>query len=167
YYLHFVPFTFVLTHASTTTLSTLSLHDALPIYQVGVALLEIFVEPRRQHRQRDGRRHRGDAVDLLLGEDALAARFVEHHHTDGRSEEHTSELQSHLNLVCRLLLEKKKKNHHTRQAPQPGRRIGSRKYHELESSTRPMRSETCNATACGRMLHYFQHDRTLARHARD
>src|SRR5260370_17014761 len=31
-----------------------------------------------------------------------------------RSEEHTSELQSHLNLVCRLLLEKKKKSlHHT------------------------------------------------------
>src|SRR5260370_25088237 len=31
-------------------------------------------------------------------------------HRRGRSEEHTSELQSHLNLVCRLLLEKKKKN---------------------------------------------------------
>src|SRR5260370_20847930 len=31
-----------------------------------------------------------------------------------RSEEHTSELQSHLNLVCRLLLEKKKKSHTTR-----------------------------------------------------
>src|SRR4029434_3390934 len=30
-----------------------------------------------------------------------------------RSEEHTSELQSHLNLVCRLLLEKKKKTTHT------------------------------------------------------
>src|SRR5690242_5921856 len=29
----------------------------------------------------------------------------------GRSEEHTSELQSHVNLVCRLLLEKKKKTH--------------------------------------------------------
>src|SRR5260370_29928577 len=29
----------------------------------------------------------------------------------GRSEEHTSELQSHLNLVCRLLLEKKNKHH--------------------------------------------------------
>src|SRR5438477_9483630 len=28
-----------------------------------------------------------------------------------RSEEHTSELQSHVNLVCRLLLEKKKKSH--------------------------------------------------------
>src|SRR5260370_14653467 len=37
--------------------------------------------------------------------------------TVSRSEEHTSELQSHLNLVCRLLLEKKKKtksnNHHS------------------------------------------------------
>src|SRR5260370_21321717 len=32
-----------------------------------------------------------------------------------RSEEHTSELQSHLNLVCRLLLEKKKKEKHTEQ----------------------------------------------------
>src|SRR5260370_24712672 len=31
---------------------------------------------------------------------------------DARSEEHTSELQSHLNLVCRLLLEKKKKKKH-------------------------------------------------------
>src|SRR5260370_2547951 len=31
-----------------------------------------------------------------------------------RSEEHTSELQSHLNLVCRLLLEKKKENAHVR-----------------------------------------------------
>src|SRR5260370_27240529 len=31
------------------------------------------------------------------------------HAADVRSEEHTSELQSHLNLVCRLLLEKKKK----------------------------------------------------------
>src|SRR5260370_27566756 len=32
-----------------------------------------------------------------------------HVRDDNRSEEHTSELQSHLNLVCRLLLEKKKK----------------------------------------------------------
>src|SRR5260370_10682892 len=39
----------------------------------------------------------------------------------GRSEEHTSELQSHLNLVCRLLLEKKKKidiNHHIKECNQ-------------------------------------------------
>src|SRR5260370_18323898 len=35
--------------------------------------------------------------------------------TASRSEEHTSELQSHLNLVCRLLLEKKKKHNKSRQ----------------------------------------------------
>src|SRR2546429_6544239 len=34
-----------------------------------------------------------------------------------RSEEHTSELQSRLHLVCRLLLEKKKKNHEVRSQP--------------------------------------------------
>src|SRR5690242_21872960 len=33
--------------------------------------------------------------------------------TSARSEEHTSELQSHVNLVCRLLLEKKRKHHST------------------------------------------------------
>src|SRR5690242_21327406 len=33
-------------------------------------------------------------------------------HDDMRSEEHTSELQSHVNLVCRLLLEKKKKKNY-------------------------------------------------------
>src|SRR5260370_27524813 len=36
-----------------------------------------------------------------------------------RSEEHTSELQSHLNLVCRLLLEKKKKKAPTHKTPPP------------------------------------------------
>src|SRR5690606_40808950 len=36
---------------------------------------------------------------------------VRHRLADVRSEEHTSELQSRENLVCRLLLEKKKKNH--------------------------------------------------------
>src|SRR2546422_2782032 len=44
--------------------------------------------------------------------DALAADVGKPHpaeHEDGRSEEHTSELQSRLHLVCRLLLEKKKK----------------------------------------------------------
>src|SRR5260370_30011866 len=35
--------------------------------------------------------------------------FLKNHSQIHRSEEHTSELQSHLNLVCRLLLEKKKK----------------------------------------------------------
>src|SRR5260370_17667815 len=44
---------------------------------------------------------------------AAGGKQTEHHlqlQCFGRSEEHTSELQSHLNLVCRLLLEKKKKN---------------------------------------------------------
>src|SRR5438034_3213419 len=41
-----------------------------------------------------------------------------------RSEEHTSELQSHSDLVCRLLLEKKKKKH--RESPTPFRRPGTR-----------------------------------------
>src|SRR5690242_21231973 len=35
-------------------------------------------------------------------------KYGREHRTDVRSEEHTSELQSHVNLVCRLLLEKKK-----------------------------------------------------------
>src|SRR5690242_21324358 len=43
--------------------------------------------------------------------DALNAEIDKRtvHKSSGRSEEHTSELQSHVNLVCRLLLEKKKK----------------------------------------------------------
>src|SRR5438034_8354051 len=56
---------------------------------------------RRCDRAADVRRHvaaRGAATD------DIRARI------DGRSEEHTSELQSHSDLVCRLLLEKKKKN---------------------------------------------------------
>src|SRR5260370_15076735 len=40
----------------------------------------------------------------------LSETFLDEHLPEGRSEEHTSELQSHLNLVCRLLLEKKKEN---------------------------------------------------------
>src|SRR5260370_24793928 len=46
---------------------------------------------------------------------AFAAAYAEPHANADfadRSEEHTSELQSHLNLVCRLLLEKKKKHRH-------------------------------------------------------
>src|SRR6185369_18064293 len=50
---------------------------------------------------------RSHPVDFRPGE---AARGVGHRGALMRSEEHTSELQSHLNLVCRLLLEKKKNN---------------------------------------------------------
>src|SRR5207237_2544309 len=63
-----------------------------------------------------------DAVRRGLRDDVLEARRQRHRLRLGpvgvgqlRSEEHTSELQSHLNLVCRLLLEKKKKNNKTKQ----------------------------------------------------
>src|SRR3989304_1145338 len=45
---------------------------------------------------------------------------------DERSEEHTSELQSRLHLVCRLLLEKKKNAKHRDAPPHPARRGGGR-----------------------------------------
>src|SRR2546422_5674732 len=51
-----------------------------------------------------------EARDLRDLETALGAR-------GGRSEEHTSELQSRLHLVCRLLLEKKKKKTHVARRP--------------------------------------------------
>src|SRR5688572_31783549 len=55
---------------------------------------------------RVGREHAGEE-DEIAGADARAVRQVEI--ARDRSEEHTSELQSQSNLVCRLLLEKKKK----------------------------------------------------------
>src|SRR5260221_2553958 len=82
----FVSVFFFFNDTATTEIYTLSLHDALPILrrQHGIA-------NRRLRRARAGAAHRG-------GE---------------RSEEHTSELQSHSDLVCRLLLEKKKKKKRT------------------------------------------------------
>src|SRR2546422_11675047 len=81
-------FFFFFNDTATTEIYTLSLHDALPIF-VG--------------RQR---RRRAFVHDLALVHDVDA---VGHAERQRRSEEHTSELQSRLHLVCRLLLEKKKK----------------------------------------------------------
>src|SRR6266571_8992464 len=50
------------------------------------------------------------SVDLWIPAPEIEPRHVRH---VTRSEEHTSELQSHVNLVCRLLLEKKKKKQKT------------------------------------------------------
>src|SRR5260370_21646013 len=47
-----------------------------------------------------------DAQSLIAGQILMGFAVAASHH-ERRSEEHTSELQSHLNLVCRLLLEKK------------------------------------------------------------
>src|SRR2546427_8395404 len=52
----------------------------------------------------------GKAVERFLGQPCAPG----HGFHGGRSEEHTSELQSQSNLVCRLLLEKKKKKSHLR-----------------------------------------------------
>src|SRR5438552_10087558 len=95
-----------------TPLSTLSLHDALPISRA--------VQPRAVH----GARHAADGEALQPGEparhlEAVRARLlgdleraaVRHVGYAARSEEHTSELQSPDHLVCRLLLEKKNEPH--------------------------------------------------------
>src|SRR5690242_21528390 len=51
----------------------------------------------------------GDYFHWVPSADTDDSQGIELGATSGRSEEHTSELQSHVNLVCRLLLEKKKK----------------------------------------------------------
>src|SRR5882762_11748018 len=72
-------FFFFFNDPATTEIYTLSLHDALPISPPCSDM--------------------GITLPWPVCIDA----------TSGRSEEHTSELQSHLNIVCRLLLEKQKK----------------------------------------------------------
>src|SRR2546422_2814672 len=71
---------FFFNDTATTEIYTLSLHDALPI-----------LDPRAGRRALSRGRHR-----------------ARRRGPSSRSEEHTSELQSRLHLVCRLLLEKKK-----------------------------------------------------------
>src|SRR5256885_3378892 len=69
------------------------------------------VEARLEALHADLERHEVDRVrlDERLGRER--ARLVDLEGQQERSEEHTSELQSPCNLVCRLLLEKKKKTH--------------------------------------------------------
>src|SRR5688500_20189463 len=80
-----------------TQISSLSLHDALPICRCRPSSPGGRTAARRGCRGRT----RGALPRRLRGRGS-APRV--------RSEEHTSELQSPCNLVCRLLLEKKKKN---------------------------------------------------------
>src|SRR3989449_1782265 len=83
---------FFFNDTATTAIYTLSLHDALPILATG-------------------------QIAWTIGRTRTATDFVAHlqqayqrlPRMTRRSEEHTSELQSRLHLVCRLLLEKKKK----------------------------------------------------------
>src|SRR3712207_8483330 len=95
---------FFFNDTATTEIYTLSLHDALPICgdddarrsRSTVTGRPIHPERRLQGLGSNKRRptRRGAAIQGTRG---------------GRSEEHTSELQSRQYLVCRLLLEKKKK----------------------------------------------------------
>src|SRR3712207_8820775 len=103
---------FFFNDTATTEIYTLSLHDALPIWR------------RARRRERRGARP-GDMTHVAACRPALLVgdpgdppgrrrRFQEVRRLQEaqRSEEHTSELQSRQYLVCRLLLEKKKKPHH-------------------------------------------------------
>src|SRR3712207_7621607 len=66
-------------------------------------------QPARAHEPELARDHRVDEVGVRRGDQRLAARAAQQRSPEpGRSEEHTSELQSRQYLVCRLLLEKKK-----------------------------------------------------------
>src|SRR2546425_9191456 len=84
-------FFFFFNDTATTEIYTLSLHDALPIS------------------------HADFGAELQQPPDVGAGypRELDVAHQADRSEEHTSELQSLAYLVCRLLLEKKKKKKHT------------------------------------------------------
>src|SRR5689334_24843507 len=83
---------------SSSEIYTLSLHDALPIFP-GLVVGEIAAA---QPAKLAATRARAPASSPEAG---LGSRFL------GRSEEHTSELQSQFHLVCRLLLEKKNQLH--------------------------------------------------------
>src|SRR2546430_7149841 len=91
-----ISFFFFFNDTATTEIYTLSLHDALPIYSLfrrTFSLWRVKGLSWRSHCYLSFRR-------LHL-----------HQRRRTRSEEHTSELQSQSNLVCRLLLEKKKKKY--------------------------------------------------------
>src|SRR5207249_11814523 len=106
---------FFLSDPSPAALYTLSLHDALPISgypndrRMGGERRDPAGAGPSRHRLRTGVRRRQSAASRLapdrLKEDATRWRRLES--KKGRSEEHTSELQSRFDLVCRLLLEKK------------------------------------------------------------
>src|SRR5438876_4833022 len=85
-------FFFFFNDTATTEIYTLSLHDALPIFLRGSA-------PVRAVERLTPRRASIGSTRVVIHAGAMPKR----------SEEHTSELQSPVHLVCRLLLEKKKK----------------------------------------------------------
>src|SRR5438874_8268466 len=94
-------FLFFFNDTATTEIYTLSLHDALPIYRHR-GRLRSWCSIAGCEPLGDARLFRDDCVWNRADRAWKVARTE-------RSEEHTSELQSRRDLVCRLLLEKKKK----------------------------------------------------------
>src|SRR5260370_32263880 len=93
---------FFFNDTATTEIYTLSLHDALPI--CGRFRDRCSTSSRWSCR-------RSPPCALCLAQSSSSSSpepWTPRSTVSPRSEEHTSELQSHLNLVCRLLLEKKK-----------------------------------------------------------
>src|SRR3712207_7611037 len=101
---------FFFNDTATTEIYTLSLHDALPIFDGAAGARrggggDRGLRPRDAPLRPKGRGPRRRGGHLRHGR----RREGDHKHLH-RSEEHTSELQSRQYLVCRLLLEKKKTN---------------------------------------------------------
>src|SRR5260221_10473679 len=108
-------FFFFFNDTATTEIYTLSLHDALPIYHVVHGQPFDRIEGRHGSLKTFTHGQRGPRVACpvhRLGEDRVSVIPWLDEHIDGfarteselidRSEEHTSELQSHSDLVCRL-----------------------------------------------------------------
>src|SRR5688572_32122793 len=100
-------FFFFFNDTATTEIYTLSLHDALPISTVKVVAVDISQPVVTKLLDRGTTQ----AIGIVTDVGAFLPMVVQQlEQQTMRSEEHTSELQSQSNLVCRLLLEKKKKN---------------------------------------------------------
>src|SRR5207248_10442261 len=101
---------------ATSAIATAAIPTAaLPRHDIAVARRADAAHQRAGDRMDHDRLHRSDAVHVAkielvpLGGEAALDRLGQHVWREERSEEHTSELQSPYDLVCRLLLEKKKK----------------------------------------------------------
>src|SRR5205807_8633785 len=97
-------------------ISPLSLHDALPISlpsPPSAAPISVATSPTCTRNSPTSTIHRSIVTAPMMGQRRPRSRTARRR-DDGRSEEHTSELQSPCNIVCRLLLEKKKKQNSTR-----------------------------------------------------
>src|SRR5204863_7953654 len=95
---------FFVPHPAPPEISPLSLHDALPISRCLPLVCQAQERSHHEHNTRALRAVAGDP-EVIGG---VCTACCHSHRTQRRSEEHTSELQSRRDLVCRLLLEKKK-----------------------------------------------------------